>query len=184
MSTTNKIREKTPDQSNESKDINEYKNKVAELEHELNDLKKKQCLPSLPEINFPDNSERKPTSKNIKASLRVYPTVQPNSKGYHISNYAVVVDSEEYPFSTLDGVDYFLENLMKYIKNSKLPNNSDQKKNDDQFFQSYTLPMKEIVPAISMNAGSSNRKKTTSKGRTCRNRKKRDKKKKTRRTRN
>ena len=141
--------------SNEN--LDQYKKKIGELEKELNSLKttSSTCLPSMPNINFPENLEKKPTSKNIKASLRVYPTATPNSKGYHISNYAVVVGSEEYPFTTLDSVDYFLENLLKYIKNAKLSITSEQKKSDNQFFQSYELPLKEIVPAITMKAGSS-----------------------------
>jgi len=164
--------------------LDEYKNKVEELEKELNELKNAPatCIPSMPDINFPENSEKKPTSKNIKASLRVYPTTTPNSKGYNISNYAVVVGSEEYPFSTLDSVDYFLENLLKYIKNAKLPDSSDKKKKDNQFFQSYELPLKEIVPAQTMKAGAKNKRKMPKRKKTRRHYKKGSNKKNTRRT--
>jgi hypothetical protein len=99
-------------------------------------------------IGTDKETNKKETDKQIKARIKVYASKQENSKGYSINGYKVDVENEEYPFSTADEVNYFLENLIENIENDILkPDNKDNKDNKTKqdpntFFKSYTT----IIP--------------------------------------
>jgi hypothetical protein len=81
-------------------------------------------------IGTDKETNKKETDKQIKARIKVYASKQENSKGYSINGYKVDVENEEYPFSTADEVNYFLENLIQKTENDILkPDNKDNKDN-------------------------------------------------------
>lgn len=81
-------------------------------------------------IGTDKEKDKKETNKQVNATVKVYASKKENSKGYSINGYTVDVENEEYPFSTADEVNYFLENLIENIENDILkPDNKDNKDN-------------------------------------------------------
>lgn len=81
-------------------------------------------------IGTDKEKDKKETDKQINAKVKVYASKKENSKGYSINGYKVDVENEEYPFSTADEVNYFLENLIQKTENDILkPDNKDNKDN-------------------------------------------------------
>jgi len=106
---------------------------------------------------FGTDKDKKETDKQINAKVKVYANKNVNSKGYSINGYKVDVENEEYPFSTADEVNYFLENLIQETENDILkPDNKDNKDNKAKqdpgtFFKSYNVsiplfPIKKEEP--------------------------------------
>ena len=83
--------------------------------------------------------EKKETDKTITANVKVYANNNKNSKGYSIKGYKVDIKNEEYPFSTADEVNYFLENLIQKNENDILKPDSKVKQDPDTFFKSYKV---------------------------------------------
>ena len=61
----------------------------------------------------------KPTNKDkeIKTTMQFFRSNKPNNRGSHISDFRVLVNNEQMPFSNLDQVDYFLTNYIGYVEN-------------------------------------------------------------------
>lgn len=61
----------------------------------------------------------KPTKKDkeIKTTMQFFRSNKPNNRGSHISDFRVLVNNEQMPFSNLDQVDYFLTNYIGYVEN-------------------------------------------------------------------
>lgn len=78
----------------------------------------------------------KPDTKNndINTHLVFYTTKNPNNRGTHISDFDIIVENEEMPFTSLDRVDYFLSNYVKMIENERLPENDPAKVDRSMFF--------------------------------------------------
>ena len=83
--------------------------------------------------------DKKETDKTITANVKVYANNNKNSKGYSIKGYTVDIKNEEYPFSTADEVNYFLENLIQKNENDILKPDSKVKQDPDTFFKSYKV---------------------------------------------
>tara|TARA_B110000285_G_C14852009_1_gene480368 strand:+ start:11 stop:553 length:543 start_codon:yes stop_codon:yes gene_type:complete len=86
-----------------------------------------------------DKEMDKETDKKINANIKVYANKFPNSKGYSINGYKVDIENEEYPFSTADEVNYFLENLIQNTENNILKPDNPSKQDPDTFFKSYKV---------------------------------------------
>ena len=61
----------------------------------------------------------KPTKKDreIKTTMQFFRSNKPNNRGSHISDFRVIVNNQQMPFSSLDQVDYFLTNYIGYVEN-------------------------------------------------------------------
>ena len=55
--------------------------------------------------------------KEIKTTMQFFRSNKPNNRGSHISDFRVLVNNEQMPFSNLDQVDYFLTNYIGYVEN-------------------------------------------------------------------
>jgi hypothetical protein len=63
----------------------------------------------------------KPSKKDreIKTKLQFFKSNKPNNRGSYISDFRILVNNEELPFSNLDQVDYFLTNYIGFVENEK-----------------------------------------------------------------
>lgn len=95
-------------------------------------------------------TDKKETNKQINANVKVYASKHENSKGYSINGYKVDIENEEYPFSTADEVNYFLENLIQKTENDILNPDNTAKQDIDTFFKSY----KVSIPLFSIKTDS------------------------------
>jgi len=57
--------------------------------------------------------------KEIKTKLQFFKSNKPNNRGSYISDFRILVNNEEMPFSNLDQVDYFLSNYIGFVENEK-----------------------------------------------------------------
>jgi hypothetical protein len=80
--------------------------------------------------------DKKSKSNSINTKIRYYTTETPNNNGSYISDFDVIVDKSNMPFSKIDQVDHFLSNLIGLAKNERLAND-DEKKRDKSAFYSY-----------------------------------------------
>lgn len=53
-----------------------------------------------------------PANQDIRSNIRLYITDNPNSKGSNISGYDMIVNADEYPFTSADEVSVFIKALM------------------------------------------------------------------------
>lgn len=81
-------------------------------------------------------------SNDIKTHITYYTARKPNNKGTYISDFDIVVENEEMPFSSLDRVNYFLENYIGMIENERLANGHPEKKDRSMFFNK----IKKTIP--------------------------------------
>ena len=86
----------------------------------------------------------KPTKKDreIKTTMQFFRSNKPNNRGSHISDFRVIVNNQQMPFSSLDQVDYFLTNYIGYVENHNKKNSDPTKINDPElikkkFFNKY-----------------------------------------------
>tara|TARA_B110000091_G_C13803548_1_gene471422 strand:+ start:621 stop:1187 length:567 start_codon:yes stop_codon:yes gene_type:complete len=64
--------------------------------------------------------DKKENSNAINTKIRYYTTARPNNKGSYVSDFDVIVNNKQVPFSSLDQVDYFLANLVGLAENEQL----------------------------------------------------------------
>ena len=64
--------------------------------------------------------DKKENSNAINTKIRYYTTAGPNNKGSYVSDFDVIVNNKQVPFSSLDQVDYFLANLVGLAENEQL----------------------------------------------------------------
>ena len=81
-------------------------------------------------------------SNDIKTHITYYTAKKPNNKGTYISDFDIVVENEEMPFSSLDRVNYFLENYIGMIENERLAKGHPEKKDRSMFFNK----IKKTIP--------------------------------------
>ena len=86
----------------------------------------------------------KPTKKDreIKTTMQFFRSNKPNNRGSHISDFRVIVNNQQMPFSSLDQVDYFLTNYIGYVENHNKKNSDPTKIKDPElikkkFFNKY-----------------------------------------------
>jgi len=86
----------------------------------------------------------KPTKKDreIKTTMQFFRSNKPNNRGSHISDFRVIVNNQQMPFSSLDQVDYFLTNYIGYVENHNKKNVDPTKIKDPElikkkFFNKY-----------------------------------------------
>ena len=86
----------------------------------------------------------KPTKKDreIKTTMQFFRSNKPNNRGSHISDFRVIVNNHQMPFSSLDQVDYFLTNYIGYVENHNKKNVDPTKIKDPElikkkFFNKY-----------------------------------------------
>ena len=89
-------------------------------------------------------------SNDIKTHITYYTARKPNNKGTYISDFDIVVENEEMPFSSLDRVNYFLENYIGMIENERLANGHPEKKDRSMFFNK----IKKTIPHYSATVDS------------------------------
>lgn len=89
-------------------------------------------------------------NNDIKTHITYYTARKPNNKGTYISDFDIVVENEEMPFSSLDRVNYFLENYIGMIENERLANGHPEKKDRSMFFNK----IKKTIPHYSATVDS------------------------------
>jgi hypothetical protein len=75
-----------------------------------------------------------PKSNDINTHLVFYTTKKPNNRGTYISDFDIIVENEESPFTSTDQVDYFLSNYVKMVENERLPDGDPKKVDRSTFF--------------------------------------------------
>lgn len=81
-------------------------------------------------------------SNDINTHITYYTARKPNNKGTYISDFDIVVENKDMPFSSLDRVNYFLENYLGMIENEKLAKGHPEKKERSIFFNK----IKKTIP--------------------------------------
>jgi hypothetical protein len=56
--------------------------------------------------------ESAPVNRDIKSNIRLFITNKPNSRGSYISGYDVIINADEYPFTSADEVSAVLKQLL------------------------------------------------------------------------
>lgn len=59
-----------------------------------------------------EEEKKPPANQDIRSNIRLYITDKPNSKGSNISGYDMIVNADEYPFTSADEVSVFIKALM------------------------------------------------------------------------
>ena len=95
-------------------------------------------------------------SNDINTHLVFYTTKKPNNKGTHISDFDIIVENEEMPFTNLDRVDYFLSNYVKMIENERLSDEDPAKVDRSKFFNK----IKKTFPHYSSKVARGGKRKT------------------------
>jgi hypothetical protein len=99
------------------------------------------------------NIIKKKPINSIRITSKTYYIDRPNSKGFKIGDQRVIVDSDDYPMSSLDEVNYFIRELVDYsnfagnYKNKYQAEDANEKINNDSFFKHdrkdwYIIPVK------------------------------------------
>lgn len=121
---------------------------------ENNKTKKKKSAPDTNNNNKPDaNTINKKPINSIRITSKTYYIDRPNSKGFKIGDQRVIIDSDDYPMSSLDEVNYFIRELVDYsnfagnYKNKYQAEDANEKINNESFFKHdrkdwYIIPVK------------------------------------------
>jgi len=62
------------------------------------------------------NETLDPNMNNVTMTTKIYPTTYRNRKGFKIGNMKIGFDTFNKPFTSMDEVDHYLNELFKYIK--------------------------------------------------------------------
>lgn len=74
------------------------------------------------------NETLDPNMNNVTMTTKIYPTTYRNRKGFKIGNMKIGFDTFNKPFTSMDEVDHYLNELFKYIKWTR----TDTVSNDDK----------------------------------------------------
>ena len=137
---TNKYAAGAEDQSNGQKDTTITEKKKRNLIKESLDKLNSWNGPETAEIKTAFNEwltelfKSDPKSNDINTHLVFYTTKKPNNRGTYISDFDIIVENEESPFTSTDQVDYFLSNYVKMVENERLSDGDPKKVDRSTFF--------------------------------------------------
>ena len=100
-----------------------------------------------------DKTIKKKPVNAIRITSKTYYIDRPNSKGFKIGDQRVIIDSDDYPMSSLDEVNYFIGELVNYsefagnYKNKYEAEDANEQINNNSFFKHdrkdwYIIPVK------------------------------------------
>lgn len=116
--------------------VSNLKDSIQESINKMNSCNKEETQSTQSAFNewLEDIFKTDPKSNDINTHLIFYTTKNPNNRGTHISDFDIIVENEELPFTNLDRVDYFLSNYVKMIENERLKDDDPAKVDRSMFF--------------------------------------------------